>query len=98
MLNRARPIDVAEYILSRLGPMSAMKLQKLVYYCQAWSLAWTDEELFREEIEAWSNGPVIPSLYRKHKGVFKVSEDFFGGDPSRLSPDQKQNIRKVLDF
>ena len=32
--------DVAAYILKKLGPMTAMKLQKLVYYCQAWSLVW----------------------------------------------------------
>jgi len=37
--------DVAAYILDKRGPMSHMKLQKLVYYCQAWSLVW-DEELF----------------------------------------------------
>ena len=36
--------DVANYILNKQGSMSAMKLQKLVYYSQAWSLVWDDEE------------------------------------------------------
>jgi len=27
-------LDVADYILRRIGKMSAWKLQKLVYYCQ----------------------------------------------------------------
>ncbi|MDY6993563.1 MAG: hypothetical protein SVR94_13310 [Pseudomonadota bacterium] len=31
--------DVAAFILRELGEMSAMKLQKLIYYSQAWSLA-----------------------------------------------------------
>jgi uncharacterized phage-associated protein len=97
-VNKVRAIDVAEYILTRLGPMSAMKLQKLVYYCQAWSLAWTDNELFPEEIEAWANGPVVRSLYKKHRGVFRVEEGFFGGDPAHLRSEQKHNIRKVLEF
>lgn len=45
-------IDVATQILEQLGPMSAMKLQKLVYYCQAWSLVWDDRQMFSEQIEA----------------------------------------------
>lgn len=30
--------DTARYILEKEGQMSTMKLQKLCYYCQAWSL------------------------------------------------------------
>ena len=36
-------IDVADYILQEHGAMSAMKLQKLVYYAQAWHLVWEDK-------------------------------------------------------
>jgi uncharacterized phage-associated protein len=93
-----RAVDVADYILKRKGSMTAMKLQKLVYYSQVWSLVWTERELFRERIEAWANGPVVPSLYRKHRGHFKVSPGFFGGEPSRLSDDQRDVINRVLDF
>lgn len=32
--------DVAKYILELEGPMTPMKLQRLCYYSQAWSLAW----------------------------------------------------------
>jgi len=39
--------DVAAYILSKKAPMPAMKLQKLVYYAQSWSLVWDDEPLFQ---------------------------------------------------
>ncbi len=28
--------DVAAAVLHELGPMTAMKLEKLVYYCQGW--------------------------------------------------------------
>lgn len=38
----ARVFDVAKYILHKKGPMTTMKLEKLTYYCQAWSLAWDD--------------------------------------------------------
>jgi len=46
--------DVAAYILKKQGEMSAMKLQKLVYYSQAWSLVWDEKPLFRAQIEAWA--------------------------------------------
>ena len=44
-----------------------LKLQKLVYYAQAWHLSLNDTELFSEEIEAWVHGPVIPSVYQKYR-------------------------------
>ena len=52
--------DVAAYILQKKGEMTAMKLQKLVYYSQAWSVVWDERPLFHEKIEAWANGPVVP--------------------------------------
>ena len=59
----ATVFDVAFYILDKLGDMSTMKLQKLCYYAQAWSLAWDGFPLFDEEFQAWANGPVCRELY-----------------------------------
>lgn len=94
----ATVFDVAEYILGRLGEMSAMKLQKLVYYSQAWVLAWSDAPLFNEEIEAWAKGPVVPELYNKHRGQFRIGPGFFGGNPGNLSGPERDMINRVLDF
>lgn len=93
-----RAVDVADYILKRKGSMTAMKLEKLVYYSQVWSLVWTERELFRERIEAWANGPVIPSLYRLHRGYYKIGPGFFKGEPTKLSDEQKDVIKRVLNF
>jgi len=91
--------DVAEYILDKTGPLSTMKLQKIVYYSQAWSLVWDDEPLFGEKIEAWVNGPVIPALFFSHRGEYKVGRGFSGcGDPGRLSEEQKNTIDGVVEF
>ncbi len=90
--------DVAAYILQRLGPTSAMKLQKLVYYSQAWSLVWDDAPLFAEDIEAWANGPVVPALYQQHKGKFKVEPGSLQGDPAKLTKPQRETVDAVLDF
>ena len=91
--------DVAAYILRKMGPMTAMKLQKLVYYCQAWSLVWEDKPLFKARIEAWANGPVAPALYQKHRGLFKVTA-WPLGDSTALEGDagEKSTIDAVLEF
>jgi uncharacterized phage-associated protein len=91
--------DIAKYILEQKGAMTVMKLQKLVYYCQAWALVWDEEPLFTERIEAWANGPVVRTLYAEHRGLFTVMAiNFPQGDSSRLSGDQKETIDAVLDF
>ena len=43
-----------------------MKLQKLCYYSQGYSLA-QGNELFSENFQAWQHGPVIPELYSNYK-------------------------------
>ncbi|MBS1830188.1 MAG: SocA family protein [Acidobacteria bacterium] len=89
--------DLAAYILRQTGPVTAMKLQKLVYYCQAWSLVWEERPLFRAKIEAWADGPVVPQLYRLHRGTFKISK-WPQGNPEVLSEDDRSTIDAVLKF
>jgi uncharacterized phage-associated protein len=89
--------DVAKYIVERVGEMTSMKLQKLVYYSQAWSLVWEDEPLFPEPFEAWANGPVSPHLFDCHRGKFKVGKDFAFGTSADLTIIQKETIDRVLD-
>ena len=89
--------DVAAYILQERGTMTAMKLQKLVYYCQAWSLVWDERPMFHERIEAWANGPVVPVLYAMHRGQFQLTT-WPQGDPSKLDQDAIDTIKAVLDF
>lgn len=89
--------DVAAYILKKRGTMTTMKLQKLVYYSQAWSLVWDEEPLFNEAIEAWANGPVVRELYDLHRGAFKISSWQYG-DISKLTQDQRDTIDNVLEF
>lgn len=90
--------DVAEYILRSRGEMTAMKLQKLVYYSQAWSLVWDERPLFEDKIEAWANGPVAPNLYDAHRGQFSVRAGHIGGDPSKLDDTARETIDAVLNF
>lgn len=93
----ANVLDVAQYILDRQGPMTAMKLQKLVYYSQAWSIVWDDDVLFPEHIWAWKNGPVVRELWEAHKGQFRVTR-IGGGDAKALTNDQIDTVNRVLEF
>ncbi len=63
--------DIADYFLHLANEtgayLSNLKLQKLVYYSQAWYLANHDKTLFDEDFQAWVHGPVIYSLWKKYK-------------------------------
>lgn len=94
--------DVAKFILAQHGSMSAMKLQKLMYYAQAWHLVWEEVPLFEDDFEAWANGPVLQRLYAHHRGMFIVDGDTFkdvGTEGcSLVSSGEQKNILKVLKF
>src|ERR1043165_5227292 len=94
----ANVLDVAAYILEKHGPMTAMKLQKLVYYSQAWHLVWTDgaEQLFDEPVRAWANGPVVHELYDQHRGRLRLQPGDISGDPNRLLPAERETINEVI--
>jgi len=89
--------DVAAYILKKQRPLTAMKLQKLVYYCQAWSLVWDERPLFSEKIEAWANGPVVPALYEMHRGKYLLGS-WPHGNCASLNDTQRETIEAVLEF
>ncbi len=68
----ATVFDVADYFLAKTDPelgdiMTNLKVQKLIYYAQGFSMAILGKPLFGETIEAWEHGPVCPDLYQKYK-------------------------------
>lgn len=61
-------VDYFIYVANDTGSfISNLKLQKLVYYAQAWHLGIYDTPLFDDDFEAWVHGPVIPWLFHKYK-------------------------------
>ncbi len=88
--------DVASYILSKTGEIPAVKLQKLTYYSHVWSLVWDEKPLFNDRIEAWANGPVIPSLYFANKGFYSIRS--CSGDPKKLTQAQTDTIDRIIAF
>lgn len=88
--------DVAAALLTHTGPVTTMKLQKLVFYSQAWHLAFTGSPLFPETIQAWARGPVVPELHRQHRRRYQVA-DWPTGQPSRLDPVETRTVGWVVD-
>lgn len=68
----ANVFDAAEFFIrianqSEDDHMTNLKVNKLLYYAQGVFLARTGKPLFRNKIEAWPLGPVVPTVYRKYK-------------------------------
>lgn len=101
----SRPVsvrDVALYILETEGQMGTMKLQKLVFYCQAYSLAWFKRPMFQEDVEAWIHGPVIRGLWNLHRRLFSFSaaelkEKAPDADWSLLTSTDRRVVRSILN-
>lgn len=94
---KVRAFDVAAYILQKMGTMTTMKLQKLVYYSQAWSLVWDEKRLFEEDVEAWANGPVVRALFNFHRGMYEIASVPIG-NPNLLNQDQRDSVDAVLKY
>lgn len=73
-----------------------LKLQKLVYYAQGFHLAWYEEPLFGEQIEAWAHGPVVRPLYFKFQeyGAYPIPTPD-GFDPALVDDHTKAVLEEV---
>ena len=92
--------NIADYFIcfaNEAGSLiSNLKLQKLVYYAQAWHLANFNESLFDEDFRAWVHGPVIHSLWKKYK-KFGFSPIIEKPDCLDLEEPAKKLLQEVAD-
>ncbi|NJF06967.1 DUF4065 domain-containing protein [Bacillus subtilis] len=95
-------LQVANYFLNKSVPntdysITHLKLQKLVYYAQAWYYTFTGERLFEEQIEAWVHGPVCRELYTEFRewGYRQIIVE--GIEPPILNKNQKEILELVWD-
>jgi uncharacterized phage-associated protein len=74
-----------------------LKLQKILYFAQAYYLAKLGKPLFSDAIEAWEYGPVVSSVYhkyKKHESNTIISE----ADDSNISNEDKENLKRIWDL
>jgi uncharacterized phage-associated protein len=58
---------IVYWFSSKKQQIDNLKLQKLLYYTQAWHLAIFGTPILAEQIEAWVHGPVIPDVFRLYR-------------------------------
>jgi len=76
---------ITRYFINIVGDITALTLQKLLYYAQAFYYAIYNEVLFTDDCQAWVHGPVFPEIYHKYKeygynpinNMIEESEDNF---------------------
>lgn len=87
---------IADYLLAECRErgelLTNLKLQKLLYYAQAWHLALFNEELFAEDFKAWVHGPVLLSQYHRFKGY-----GYRPIDEETKRPNLDENTIRFLD-
>lgn len=55
---------VADYIIAcGQGTLTPLQIIKLAYISHGFTLALTDRPLFRDDVQAWKYGPVVPAIY-----------------------------------
>jgi uncharacterized phage-associated protein len=84
--DRCPPGSIARWFINRTDrgagdDMTHLRLQKLIYFAQAWHLANTGEPLFQEDMQAWTHGPVVPSIWHAYRQ--------YHWDPIPAGPDPK---------
>jgi len=74
-----------------------LKLQKILYFAQAYYLSKLGKPLFSDAIEAWEYGPVVPSVYKKYRE--HVSDSIIlEKDEAMLSDGDRENLKRVWDL
>lgn len=99
--------DACDFIILKMQEagenLSNLKLQKLLYYTQAWHLAFEKKPLFDTGFQAWIHGPVSKEIFERFKSekslyseieMDDIRADF---DINSLLEEDKTHISNVLD-
>lgn len=94
-------IDVANFFidLAKSDPyndMTNIRVNKMLFFAQGWSLVRRGMPLFEEELCAWPYGPVAPSVYRAFQPCGNQKIVDFSGEftPEKFESDE---IELLLD-
>src|SRR3989344_5357496 len=88
--------QIAEYFVWKSQqenkPVTNKKLQKLLYYAQAWNLTLNKGKLFQQNIEAWVHGPAVRDVYLEYKS--------FGFEPitAKVNPEEFKFSKEQRDI
>lgn len=109
-------LDIARFVINYSNrsnsPITNLKLQKLLYFIQAYFITKLNRPCFKDDIEAWSLGPVVPSVYHEFKNYgagyipyIKAYFDMSHGsssfmhvfNPDNISRSDQECIQTIVD-
>ena len=95
-------LRVIAYIFEKLGEVTPLMLQKLLYFIQGVNYALYGKPIFNEDCRAWVHGPVYPEVYElfkdfKYDPIDDARFALFGGTKDALTEEEKHVIDLVLN-
>jgi len=97
-MNQHSAHDISKIVIARFDQsgdlLTNKKLQKLLYYIEAWSLVYLGA-ILKENFQAWVHGPVIPSVYHEYSqfGYNPISQHYECGEtPEKFINNLKKEI------
>lgn len=92
--------SVANYVIAygmKIGhPVSNLQLQKILYYIQVYFLKKKGIPFFKDEIEAWQFGPVIPTVYYQYAAFGPAPITMFKTPKIDLEQEEKIELEQVV--
>ena len=93
---------VANYLIQRSlddnKPLTNMQVLKLAYFAHAWSLALLKDPLVKQDVVAWTHGPVIVDVYEPLKGYGSQEiTKLIDVTPEEFSEEEKDIMNQVYD-
>lgn len=92
--------SVANYIIGYAlkieHPVSNLQLQKILYYIQVHFLRTTGVSFFKDNIEAWLIGPVIPNVYYQYAAFGPAPITIFNETDIDLEPKEQEKLNQII--
>lgn len=92
--------SVANYVIAygmKIGhPVSNLQLQKILYYIQVYFLKKKGVPFFKDEIEAWQFGPVIPTVYYQYAAFGPAPITMFKTPKIDLEQEEKIELEQIV--
>lgn len=92
--------SVANYVIAygmKIGhPVSNLQLQKILYYIQVHFLKKKGIPFFKDEIEAWQFGPVIPTVFYQYAAFGPAPITMFKTQKIDLEQEEKKDLEKIV--
>jgi uncharacterized phage-associated protein len=100
-------ITLSKYVLAKInGKTNHLKLQKIIYYIQAWHLAIFNEPIIRDDFQAWLHGPVSRKIWNEYRDKSVLYDNLSISKTEgrkiikkveeQLKPDQVEMINDVI--